>query len=247
MGDYHIVWNIIRSILGGRGIDMIKRQRMSDKENPNPGTASRVVALFDGRGVTSCKIARSGTTLYLNSRIGGGTEFWVTSGRLALNLLFGGAFWRTWMESTSETTPRGVYLVFGRTIDLRFLKEPSIIYVCVFLSLMSNLPATTLTSDDLGKIKFACTHLFVVVVVALWYSTRAITGSGIRYLSACLVMVLWQIVSVYWKNLWYVDDPLSYLGGSLIGIELALERMRALSAPPEDPVNHDEEPVPPSR
>lgn len=151
------------------------------------------------------------------------------------------------MESTSETTPRGVYLVFGRTIDLRFLKEPSIIYVCVFLSLMSHPLAVTLTSDDRGRIKFACAHLFVVVVVALLYSTRAITGSGIRYLSACLVIVLSQIVSVYWKDVWYVDDPLSYLGGSLIGIEVALERMRAVSAPPEDPVNHDEEQVLPSR
>ena len=36
------------------------RQRMSDKENPNPGTASRVFPLYDGHGNTMCEIARSG-------------------------------------------------------------------------------------------------------------------------------------------------------------------------------------------
>lgn len=121
-------------------------------------------------------------------------------------------------------------MVFGRTIDFSFHKEPSVIYFCVVLSFMSPLLATTLASDNLGRIKFACVHLFLVLVLGIWYSTREITGSGIRYLSACLVMVLSQIVSVYWSGTWYLDKPISHLAGILIGLEVVLERARALSA-----------------
>ena len=59
-GGHYMVWDVTRSTLGGRGVDMIERQRMSDKENPNPGTASRVFPLYDGHGNTMCEIARSG-------------------------------------------------------------------------------------------------------------------------------------------------------------------------------------------
>ena len=45
-----------------RGIDMIERQRMSDKENPNPDTASRVFPLYDGHGNTMAEIVRTGPT-----------------------------------------------------------------------------------------------------------------------------------------------------------------------------------------
>ena len=63
-GGHYMVWDVTRSTLGGRGIDMIERQRMSDKENPNPGTASRVFPLYDGHGNTMGELARTGATSY---------------------------------------------------------------------------------------------------------------------------------------------------------------------------------------
>jgi RHS repeat-associated protein len=59
-----MVWDVTRSTLGARGIDMIARQRMLDKENPNPGTASRVFPLYDGHGNTMGELARTGGTSY---------------------------------------------------------------------------------------------------------------------------------------------------------------------------------------
>jgi RHS repeat-associated protein len=55
-----MVWDVTRSTLGARGIDMIERQRMSVKGDPNSGAASRVFPLYDGHGNTMCEIARSG-------------------------------------------------------------------------------------------------------------------------------------------------------------------------------------------
>jgi len=61
-GGHYMVWDVTRSTLGGRGIDMIERQRMSDKNDPNPGTASRVFPLYDGHGNTMAEIVRTGPT-----------------------------------------------------------------------------------------------------------------------------------------------------------------------------------------
>jgi len=41
---------------------MIERQRMSDKEEPNPSTASRVFPLYDGHGNTMAELVRTGPT-----------------------------------------------------------------------------------------------------------------------------------------------------------------------------------------
>lgn len=145
-----------------------------------------------------------------------------------------------------KATPCRVYVVFGITIDLRCLKEPSVVYVCVFLSLMSHPLATTLVSNDRGLTKFVCAHLIMVIILGIWYSARVITGSGIRYLSACLVMVLSQLVSLYWPDTWYLSYPLSCLGSLLVIIEVLFERSQFGAAEVSGQRHQGDELKPPS-
>ena len=61
-GGQYEIYDVTRSTLGGRGIDMIERQRMSDKNTNVPEAISRTFPLYDGHGNTMAELVRTGPT-----------------------------------------------------------------------------------------------------------------------------------------------------------------------------------------
>lgn len=140
-------------------------------------------------------------------------------------------------------TSQRMYVVFGRHIDLRHLKEPIVIYLCGFMSLVLHAVATILTSDDRGRMSLFCAYLAVVLLVSVWYSTKPMNGSGIRYLSYSSLVVLSLVVAVHWSGVRHLLTVIPYLGAALFVAESYVERAQTVQQS-EGLESHAEEKLP---